>query len=100
MVIRWQRERFRRFWVRLSKSDRRRRGRPTTAAEICRLIDRHRGGGQPTDLCHNTDMRVRITAVREVTLSLVDEAMCGFQQGIAGRSFGSIPAAAYPPNAR
>ena len=26
--------------------------------------------------------------------------MCGVQQGIAGRSFGSIPAAAYSPNAR
>ncbi len=39
-VVRWQRERFRRFWARLSKSDRRRRGRPATAAEICRLIER------------------------------------------------------------
>ena len=39
-VVRWQRERFRRFWARLSKSDRRQRGRPATAAEICRLIER------------------------------------------------------------
>jgi hypothetical protein len=39
-VVRWQRERFRRFWDRLSKSDRRRRGRPATAAEIGRLIER------------------------------------------------------------
>src|SRR5919199_4684166 len=38
-VVRWQRERFRRFWARLSKPQRR-RGRPTTAAEIRRLIER------------------------------------------------------------
>ena len=38
-VIRWQRERFRRFWARLSQPQRRRRGRPTTAAEIRRLIE-------------------------------------------------------------
>jgi len=38
-VIRWQRERFRRFWGRLSQPQRRRRGRPTTAAEIRRLIE-------------------------------------------------------------
>ena len=38
-VVRWQRERFRRFWVRLSKRNRRRRGRPATAVEIRRLID-------------------------------------------------------------
>jgi hypothetical protein len=31
-VVRWQRERFRRFWARLSKPQRRRRGRPRTAA--------------------------------------------------------------------
>src|SRR5262245_21151922 len=31
-AVRWQRERFRRFWARLSKSDRRRRGRSATAA--------------------------------------------------------------------
>jgi transposase InsO family protein len=37
-VTRWQRERFRRSWARLSK--RRRRGRPTTAAEIHRFIER------------------------------------------------------------
>jgi transposase InsO family protein len=37
-VVRWQRERFRRFWVRLSKPQRRRRGRPRTAAELRRLI--------------------------------------------------------------
>jgi hypothetical protein len=38
-VVRWQRERFRRFWARLSKPPRRRRGRPITAAEIRRLIE-------------------------------------------------------------
>ena len=37
-VVRWQRERFRRFWARLSKPQRRRRGRPRTAAELRRLI--------------------------------------------------------------
>src|SRR5215472_11608122 len=31
-VVRWHRERFRRFWARLSKPQRRRRGRPGTAA--------------------------------------------------------------------
>src|SRR5271167_420533 len=39
-VVRWQRERFRRFWARLSKPQRRRRGRPGTAAEIRQLIQR------------------------------------------------------------
>src|SRR6516165_5206207 len=38
-VVRWQRERFRRFWARLSRRNRRRRGRPATAVEIRRLID-------------------------------------------------------------
>src|SRR5215469_13649116 len=38
-VVRWQRERFRRFWVRLSRRNRRRRGRTATAVEIRRLID-------------------------------------------------------------
>jgi hypothetical protein len=38
-VVRWQRERFRRFWARLSKTQRRRRGRPGTAAELRRLIE-------------------------------------------------------------
>ena len=38
-VIRWQRERFRRFWARLSQPHRRRRGRPATAAEIRRLVE-------------------------------------------------------------
>ena len=38
-VIRWQRERFRRFWARLSKPHRSRRGRPATAAEIRRLVE-------------------------------------------------------------
>jgi transposase InsO family protein len=37
-VVRWQRERFRKFWARLSKPQRRRRGRPGTAAELRRLI--------------------------------------------------------------
>src|SRR5215469_6454665 len=37
-VVRWQRERFRRFWARLSQPQRRRRGRPRTAAELRRLI--------------------------------------------------------------
>jgi putative transposase len=39
-VVRWQRERFRRFWAHLSRVDRRRRGRPATAVEIRRLIER------------------------------------------------------------
>jgi hypothetical protein len=39
-VVRWQRERFRRFWARLSRVKRRRRGRPATAVEIRRLIER------------------------------------------------------------
>src|SRR5215471_5978915 len=39
-VIRWQRKRFRKFWVRLSKVNRRRRGRPAIAVEIRRLIGR------------------------------------------------------------
>jgi putative transposase len=39
-VVRWQRERFRRFWARLSKVNQRRRGRPATAVEIRRLIER------------------------------------------------------------
>jgi hypothetical protein len=37
-IVRWQRERFRRFWARLSKPQRRGRGRPRTAAELRRLI--------------------------------------------------------------
>src|ERR1700692_1864104 len=37
-VVRWQRERFRKFWARLSRVNRRRRGRPATALEIRRLI--------------------------------------------------------------
>jgi len=39
-VARWQRERFHRFWARLSKRHSRRRGRPATAVEIRRLIER------------------------------------------------------------
>ena len=38
-VVRWQRERFRKFWARLSKPQRRRRGRPATAAGLRRLIE-------------------------------------------------------------
>jgi putative transposase len=38
-VVRWQRERFRRFWARLSKPHCRQRGRPGTAAELLRLIE-------------------------------------------------------------
>lgn len=37
-VVRWQRERFRRFWTRLSRPKGRRRGRPAVANEIRRLI--------------------------------------------------------------
>ena len=37
-VVRWQRQRFRSFWARLS-SRRRRRGRPGTAPELRRLIE-------------------------------------------------------------
>jgi putative transposase len=39
-VVRWHREHFRRCWARLSKTQRRRRGRPGTAAELRRLIER------------------------------------------------------------
>ena len=39
-VVRWQRERFRRFWARLSKVKQRPRGRPSIAVEIRRLIER------------------------------------------------------------
>ena len=39
-VVRWQRERFRKFWAGLSRVNRRRRGRPTSAVEIRRLIER------------------------------------------------------------
>jgi hypothetical protein len=38
-VVRWQRERFRQFWARLSKPHRRPRGRPATGSEIRRLIE-------------------------------------------------------------
>jgi transposase InsO family protein len=38
-VVSWQRQRFRRFWARLSKRNQRPRGRPATAGEIRRLID-------------------------------------------------------------
>jgi len=38
-VVRWQRERFRRFWARLSRGNQRRRGRPGTAVEIRRLME-------------------------------------------------------------
>ena len=38
-VVRWQRERFPRFWAGLSKRNQRRRGRPATAGEIRRLMD-------------------------------------------------------------
>jgi hypothetical protein len=38
-VVRWHRERFRRFWARLSRPQRRRRGRPGTAAELRQLIE-------------------------------------------------------------
>src|SRR4051812_46780520 len=39
-VVRWQRERFRKFWARLSKPQRRRRGRPSTATELRRLMSK------------------------------------------------------------
>ena len=39
-VIRWQRERFRRFWARISRVKQRRRGRPVIPSEIRRLIER------------------------------------------------------------
>src|SRR5262249_25093216 len=37
-VVRWQRERFRRFWAQLSQCHKTGRGRPEVAAEIRRLI--------------------------------------------------------------
>jgi hypothetical protein len=39
-AVRWQRERFRRFWARLSRVNHQRRGRPATGVEIRRLIER------------------------------------------------------------
>jgi len=39
-VVRWQRERFRKFWARLSRTNHRRRGRAMMAVEIRRLIVR------------------------------------------------------------
>ena len=39
-VVRWHRERFRRFWAQMSKLQRRRRGRPSTAPELRLLIER------------------------------------------------------------
>jgi hypothetical protein len=38
-VVRWHRERFWKFWARLSKLQRRRRGRPSTAPQLRRLIE-------------------------------------------------------------
>jgi transposase InsO family protein len=38
-VVRWQRERFRRFWARLSRPNGPRRGRPAVASEIRKLIE-------------------------------------------------------------
>jgi hypothetical protein len=38
-VARWQQERFRKFWARLSRVNRRRRGRLANIVEICRLIE-------------------------------------------------------------
>ena len=38
-VLRWHRERFRRFWARLSNRQVRRRGRARTAAELRRLVE-------------------------------------------------------------
>jgi len=38
-VVRWQRERFRRFWARRSRVKQRRRGRPTISIERRRLIE-------------------------------------------------------------
>jgi hypothetical protein len=45
-VVRWQRKRFRRFWARRSRVNQRDRGRPATAVEIRRLIEK---GGEPED---------------------------------------------------
>jgi putative transposase len=45
-VVRWQRERFRRFWAGLSRSKGGRRGRPAVASEIRRLI-RHMAIANP-----------------------------------------------------
>jgi hypothetical protein len=39
-VVRWQRERFGRFWARLSRVNQRGRGRPATAVEVRRMIER------------------------------------------------------------
>ena len=39
-VVRWERERFRRFWARMSRVDHRRPGRPATVIEVRRLIER------------------------------------------------------------
>jgi transposase InsO family protein len=39
-VVRWQRERFRNFWARLSKPSGRKRGRPTIPSEVRQLVSR------------------------------------------------------------
>ena len=39
-VVRWERERFRRFWARVSRVNHRRPGRPATAIEVRRLLER------------------------------------------------------------
>jgi len=39
-VVRWERERFRRFWARLSGVDHQRPGRPATVIEVRRLLER------------------------------------------------------------
>jgi len=47
-VVRWQRERFRRFWAKLSKPQRRRRGRPGVSAvryQTSSLDKQERNGG-------------------------------------------------------
>jgi hypothetical protein len=46
-AVRWQRERFRKFWARLSQPHRRHRGRPATASEIRRLIEGMVSCGSP-----------------------------------------------------
>src|SRR5262249_25146642 len=43
-VARWHRERFRKFWARLSRSHHRRPGRPATAVDLRRLIERMAAG--------------------------------------------------------
>ena len=81
-VVRWQRERFRRFWARRSRVNQRHRGRPAIAVEIRRLIERSEAtaerGGRAKRMVRVTGKGVRegsafFQAVTRATRGLVWE---------------------------